>query len=166
MNSLRGFRHGDQGWQMSNRDTSLGERLAFIRKEQKLSQRVFAKIVGKSRTAYINYENGERAVPDCVLRRVVDTFGTDARWLLTGHPQVLSGEDGQLIADTNMLRTPIDRCLDKNGWYLPDGMKSDIIQMVVKRRAEGTNDTIYDREALREMVRFAVRTIEAKKKVI
>ncbi|WFC42301.1 helix-turn-helix transcriptional regulator [Pseudoxanthomonas sp. SE1] len=71
---------------LSNSDDNLavGERLAAVREDQRLSQIEFAERLGLSPRAYQNYERGERELPAAVLTTLHAVFGLDPLWVLIG----------------------------------------------------------------------------------
>ena len=60
------------------------ERLAALRKELDFTQGEFSEKVGISRSAYINYERGERELPSAFVVKLHELFSIDPTWLLTG----------------------------------------------------------------------------------
>lgn len=75
---------------------TLGERIALLRKQAKMSQQSLAKMIGVSRTTISMWELGER-IPDAdSLRRLADVFGVTVDYLVRGQvqaPDVLDTED-------------------------------------------------------------------------
>lgn len=59
-------------------------RLAAIRAASGLTQARFADSIGVSDRTYINYERGDREVPATVLRELLEVYGVDPAWVLTG----------------------------------------------------------------------------------
>lgn len=133
--------------------TSVGDRIEFVRNDHKLTQQDFCDQVGISRGAYQHYVKGARHVPSCVLEKIVLKFGTEARWLLTGFVPLLSGENEQLVRDTMMLRTLIDRCCLEDGHALNEDQKIRIVQNMIIIRSKESDDSVYDRERLKAFVR-------------
>ena len=82
---------------------SLGERLRLAR--DKYSQSQFADRLGSTHQSVRRYEHGERACDALFLMNVVEKFGVDARWLLTG---VLPDQAAQGVAVAPTSR-PMDR---------------------------------------------------------
>lgn len=65
---------------------TLGERIAYVRKQQKpkMSQEVFAKSLGMSRTAFAMYEI-DRVIPsETLLSLICMQYGVNPVWLNTG----------------------------------------------------------------------------------
>lgn len=63
---------------------AVGDRLGLARAAQTLTQAEFAAALGLSLRGYQNYERGERAPSDDLIRAAWSTFGIDPVWLLTG----------------------------------------------------------------------------------
>lgn len=61
---------------------SLGKRITEIR--GKHSRRVFAAGINVAERSIVHYERDEREPPHSVLARIVEIYGVDAQWLLTG----------------------------------------------------------------------------------
>lgn len=61
-----------------------GRRLAAIRSANQMTQHEFAESLGLSARAYANYERGEREMPTSLFKSLVEVFGIDPLWLLTG----------------------------------------------------------------------------------
>ena len=64
--------------------TILSERLHAVRKDAKLTQAEFAKVIGISHRALTNYELALRDIPLAVLVSVHENFDTDFVWLTLG----------------------------------------------------------------------------------
>lgn len=62
----------------------LPDRLKRLRKHFGLSMPAFAKRIGVSPRAYLNYERGERELPLSGFKGVVLAFNVDIAWLLLG----------------------------------------------------------------------------------
>lgn len=70
-----------------NEDTffkELGERIARLRKEQGLSQRKLASLLGLSQQIVASYETGERRIPVWRLLNLSEVLGVDVEKLLNG----------------------------------------------------------------------------------
>lgn len=65
-------------------DIEVGKRLKAIRTTTELSQREFGKLLGVSRSAYINYEQGNRELPTGLVRFLIKEFNVDSAWLILG----------------------------------------------------------------------------------
>ena len=73
--------------------------------------------------------------------------------MLTGFVPLLSGENEQLVRDTMMLRTLIDRCCLEDGHALNEYQKIRIVQNMIIIRSKESDDSVYDRERLKTFVR-------------
>lgn len=62
----------------------LGNRIKYVRKNNKMTQADFGKIVGKEYTTIGRYEKGTLPVPSDVLIAIVEHFNLSADWLLLG----------------------------------------------------------------------------------
>lgn len=65
-----------------------GRRLAAVRASTGLSQTAFAQTLGLSLRAYANYERGEREAPVALFREILEQYGIDPIWLLSGSGDV------------------------------------------------------------------------------
>lgn len=63
---------------------TLGDRIRQVRKESRLSQKVFGKLCGVSPLTLMRYECGSRGPDARFLVRVSENFNVNANWLLTG----------------------------------------------------------------------------------
>jgi len=68
----------------STEDKCIGERLLSFREKQDLSQNQLSESIGVSLRAYQNYERGDRAITKEVVCSLMDGFGIDCTWLLSG----------------------------------------------------------------------------------
>lgn len=118
----------------------------------RLSQTKFSKILGISRGAYQNYKNESRNIPAVLISRLVIDHGVDARWLLTGHANVITNIDGQLIADCMMLRTLIDKRLNEIDRSIPDNKKADAIKFLIQARQSKGDYSRYDRDLMNQLI--------------
>ncbi|MFX4303053.1 helix-turn-helix domain-containing protein [Alicyclobacillus tolerans] len=63
---------------------TLGERIAKLRKELKMSQYALAERLGMSRGKLANYEQGQRQPDYDTLKKIADFFGVSIDYLITG----------------------------------------------------------------------------------
>ncbi|WP_089962273.1 helix-turn-helix domain-containing protein [Salipiger thiooxidans] len=70
--------------------SGLGHRLAAVRNMARLSQEEMAQALGISRSAYQNYERGQRDLTAQLLLEVYEKFDVDPLWMLEG-----DSEDGK-----------------------------------------------------------------------
>ena len=77
----------------------ISERLAQVRKNTGLTQTEFAKKMGISRRAFVNYESGEREIPSSLAVKLDEVLAVNPRWLLTGEGAQTSDHTGQIIED-------------------------------------------------------------------
>lgn len=73
------------------------ERLATVRKERQFTQGEFSEKVGISRSAYINYEHGDRELPTSLVVKLHELFSIDPTWLLTGEGVKTSDRKNELV---------------------------------------------------------------------
>jgi transcriptional regulator with XRE-family HTH domain len=69
-------------------NVQFGRRLAAVRASTGLSQTAFAQTLGLSLRAYANYERGEREAPVALFREILEQYGIDPIWLLSGSGDV------------------------------------------------------------------------------
>jgi len=62
----------------------MGERLAAVRTMSKLSQEDMCRRLGISRSAFQNYERGQRDLTAELLLKVYEEFDVDPLWMLEG----------------------------------------------------------------------------------
>ena len=62
----------------------LGNRLAAVRNMARLSQEEMSQKLGISRSAYQNYERGQRDLTASLLLKVYEEFDVDPLWMLEG----------------------------------------------------------------------------------
>lgn len=99
--------------------------LKEIRKERGISQTQFAKDLGISRGALVNYEKGTRFPPIEVLIKVSKIFDIDIDTLISDKQKkdtyyTISNEDAMLIKDTNLADS-----------YIVDENKSDSLELFI-----------------------------------
>ncbi|MGN8119178.1 helix-turn-helix domain-containing protein [Labrys sp. 22185] len=64
--------------------TTIGERLAIVRKRHRLAMGAIASILGLPRGAYARIEDGRQELTAPAMTRLVEHLGVDPLWLLTG----------------------------------------------------------------------------------
>lgn len=75
---------------------TLGERIKKIRKDNDLTQQLFAEKIGTTANVLTNYETGRRNPSSSVINNICKTFNVREEWLRTGEgkmPAKLSEED-------------------------------------------------------------------------
>jgi transcriptional regulator with XRE-family HTH domain len=73
---------------------NVNQRMKLLRKELKLTQNEFAKMISVSQTL-INYiEQEKRTVNDRLIRLICDSFDVNPRWLKTGAGDRYNSEKG------------------------------------------------------------------------
>ena len=68
-----------------------------VRKNSNAKQGEFSKRLGVSRSAYINYERGDRELPSAFLLKLHAELSINPTWLLTGQGPKTSVEKGEII---------------------------------------------------------------------
>jgi len=68
--------------QQQRLEVSLASRLAFVRRQARLSQDAFATMMSVSRSAYQHYERGSHDVPASFLQQVCIKLDVNPSWLL------------------------------------------------------------------------------------
>lgn len=86
----------------AHHDIDLGLRMNKVRKLFKMSQEEFSSKLAISRSAYQNYERGEREVPSSVVAKLVDQFDLDPLWLM------FDDGDRRVILRNNLIGTRYD----------------------------------------------------------
>jgi len=76
---------------------TIHERLLTVRKNSNAKQGEFSKRLGVSRSAYINYERGDRELPSAFLLKLHAELSINPTWLLTGQGPKTSVEKGEII---------------------------------------------------------------------
>jgi len=85
------------GYEVSEMAT-IGERIKEIRKEKKITQSGFGKVIGVAGNTVTGYENGIRNPSDAVIMSICREFNVNEEWLRTGQ-----GEKFNLDTDTDFL---------------------------------------------------------------
>ncbi len=60
------------------------ERLKYLRKELKLTQKELAEKLELNQQTYTNYEYGKRDIPNIILEKIASLFDINLNWLITG----------------------------------------------------------------------------------
>ena len=60
----------------------IGQNLETIRKENKITQKELAKIMGVSEATYVNYKNGETPIQTEILKKFAIYFNVSLDWLV------------------------------------------------------------------------------------
>ena len=66
----------------------MDSRIKILRNELKLSQTAFGKIIGISRDAVNNLENGRAEIKDLVVKMMCSEFKVNEEWLRTGEGEM------------------------------------------------------------------------------
>ena len=94
---------------MSNINILIGERLEKIREKLGFStQKVFAEKLGLKYQSYVNYEKGERTLPDEVKLKLFE-MGINILWLLTGEGDMFLSDSKSEVATTGGHQIPLLR---------------------------------------------------------
>lgn len=83
----------------SNEHSAVGVRLKRVRERHGLSQEAMAASLGVSLRGWQNYERGQRAASDVLIRALWSTYGIDPVWLLTGEGKMQRREEGTTARD-------------------------------------------------------------------
>jgi transcriptional regulator with XRE-family HTH domain len=76
---------------------NVNQRVKLLRKELKLTQNEFAKMISVSQTL-INYiEQDKRVVNDRLIRLICDSFDVNPQWLKTGEGERYNSEKGARV---------------------------------------------------------------------
>lgn len=108
----------------------IGRRLRAVRDRHGLSQDAFAESVGASKRAYANYERGEREVPIGVVKAVLDLYGVEPVWLLSGtSTEPIAAGAGQVdFRLIVQITSELDRQLAEAGHRLRDEHKARVVK--------------------------------------
>ena len=68
----------------TNYQKHFGDRLKVVRKHYRLRQNEFAEKVDSSQSSIARLESGERMPDGYIIKMIVEQFGCDAMWLVTG----------------------------------------------------------------------------------
>ena len=79
----------------------LGHRLAAVRNMARLSQEEMSQKLGISRSAYQNYERGQRDLTAQLLLKVYEKFDVDPLWMLEGDTEDGKNRRHEQIASAN-----------------------------------------------------------------
>ena len=78
---------------------SIGDRLISIRKNEGMTQAIFATEFDISPRAYASYELGEREIPSSFLLKLYERFSISPSWLLTGEGAKSTAGHSENIVD-------------------------------------------------------------------
>lgn len=103
---------------------NINERVKFLRKELKLTQKDFGNKIAVAQSYLTNIENGVRPVTDKIIKLICLEFNVNEVWLRTGEGEMLqkldpdeelaelmgkiSGSDNQFIKDTIISLAKLD----------------------------------------------------------
>ncbi|MCE5272852.1 helix-turn-helix domain-containing protein [bacterium] len=73
---------------------NLGDRIRKVRRESRLSQKVFSKLCGVSPLTLMRYESGSRGPDARFLVRLCENFNVNANWMLAGQGGMFLGPEG------------------------------------------------------------------------
>lgn len=68
----------------TNYQKLFGERLKLVRQHYRLRQNEFAEKVDSAQSSIARLESGERMPEGYIIKLIVEQFGCDAVWLITG----------------------------------------------------------------------------------
>lgn len=111
--------------------SGLGHRLAAVRNMARLSQEEMSQALGISRSAYQNYERGQRDLTAQLLLEVYEKFDVDPLWMLEG-----DSEDGknrrheELAAAYRKIGIAIERRIMDRGLSVTPEKKWDAIEFL------------------------------------
>ncbi|WP_218048945.1 helix-turn-helix domain-containing protein [Curvivirga aplysinae] len=128
----------------------IGERLTIERKKTGLNQTMFAEKLGLKLTAYKNYEKDTRKIPVPVLIALVDVYGTDIHWLLTGEKWL---EREKNVESLRAVVQGVLLFLEKHDLELPAEKMADLIVVLYRKF---THDSDVSLNEMNDMVRLAM----------
>ncbi|GHV51422.1 hypothetical protein AGMMS49579_06680 [Spirochaetia bacterium] len=76
---------------------NVNQRVKLLRKELKLTQNEFAKMISVSATLITLIEQDKRVVNDRHIRLICDSFGVNPQWLKTGEGERYNSEKGARV---------------------------------------------------------------------
>lgn len=105
----------------------LNERFKKIRKDQKLSQAAFGKLLGVSRDVVNNVEQARARLADDTLAKLATVFNVDLNWLVLerGEPYLKTRDPQEDAAAKNAALSVVSELLDQ----LPDSSAALIRNM-------------------------------------
>ena len=108
---------------------STGERLALLRKSRGLTQNEMADLLGVSRPAYRNYENGMRDIPASALIALREQLNIDPIAMLDASDRKFSEVSPHFNIVRNMAQE-LDQLLDQKKSMLTNEEKWELLQFV------------------------------------
>ncbi len=110
------------------RQHAFGARLASLRSAAGLSQAEFAASLGLSLRAYADWERGSREAPLALYRSLLDRYGTDPAWLLTGESSPATAVDDRSFAAVDQISCLLSQCLAASPRPLVQARRSAIVR--------------------------------------
>ncbi len=102
-------------------DLKIGQRLYKVRTSNRLKQKEFSERLNIPLRSYQNYERGERGISKELSCALLETFGTDPSWLLTGKENTHKAVDKELMIE--WLTQWLESADEKNQIWLEIQMK-------------------------------------------
>ena len=111
--------------------SGLGHRLAAVRNMARLSQEEMSQALGISRSAYQNYERGQRDLTAQLLLEVYEKFDVDPLWMLEGDSEAGKNRRHEQIASANRkIGVAVERRIIERGLTVTPEKKWDAIDFL------------------------------------
>ncbi len=133
-------------------DNGLGKRIKVLREALKLTQKEFAKRIGKTERAIQRYEAEQRTPDETTLRLIEQTFSVNPEWLRHGKGEMFKQKNEEFGADPMevVAERIVDRIIKKRGIKISEEKR----RKVVKKLAE-LLEQVGEKEAL-DLIDIAV----------
>lgn len=120
------------------------DRIKLIRKERKLTQESFGKLIGVKGNTITNYENGLRNPSDAIINSICREFNVNEEWLRTGKGEKYSTPEDEVadaVADLLFKSDPFyDMILDLLKRYKSlDAQSKEGMRAFIKSVYDGRN---------------------------
>lgn len=105
---------------------TIGERIAFFRKNNKISQQDFANAVSISRTHISKIENNQDKPSSKLLRTIAEEYNINYEWLTEGTGEMCLNEEEVLLKSPEFLKYKMKETLKNMNSLLEDNNSRDL----------------------------------------
>lgn len=105
---------------------TIGERIAFFRKSNKISQQKFADTVKISRTHISKIENNQDNPSSKLLRTIAEEYNINYEWLIKGTGEMCLNEEEVLLKSPEFLKYKMKETLKNMNNLLEDSDSKDL----------------------------------------